>query len=152
MPQTPRAQPRYTWAMRSGSWVVVALVALFAPACASPGVDLDSGPLVQVADAHSGTGAYDVAVLAHSPTPVRGNHTVQLVVTAAGTPADDLALTIVPWMPAMGHGTSVRPTVTPLGGGAYQLDDVDLFMPGLWELRTTIASPEDYVAPSFEVQ
>jgi hypothetical protein len=129
------------------------VVALVAPACASPGVDLDTGPLVQVAQATSGTGAYDVAVLAHSPLPVRGNHTVQLMLTdTAGAPADDLALTIVPWMPAMGHGTSVKPTVTPLGGGAYQLDDVDLFMPGLWELRTTIASPQDYVAPSFEVQ
>ena len=133
------------------SWIL-ALGALAAPACASPGVDLDSGPLVQVAEAQSTTGAYDVVVLAHSPTPVRGNHTVQLVVTSAGAPADDLALTIVPWMPAMGHGTSITPTVTPLGDGAYQLDDVDLFMPGLWELRTTIASPQDYAAPSFAVQ
>jgi hypothetical protein len=134
--------------------VAVALAAS-AASCASPGVDLDSGPLVQVAQATSGTGAYDVTVLAHSPMPVRGNHTVQLVVTTSGAPADDLALTIVPWMPAMGHGTSVQPTVTPLGGGAYQLDDVDLFMAGLWELRTTIASPKpdaDYVAPSFAVQ
>jgi hypothetical protein len=136
--------------MDRGWWI--ATLALAGAGCASQGVDLDTGPLVQVADATTRTGAYDVAVLAHSPTPVRGNHTVQLVLTSAGAPADGLALTIVPWMPAMGHGTSITPTVTPLGGGAYQLDDVNLFMPGLWELRTTIASPEDYAAPAFEVQ
>jgi hypothetical protein len=55
-------------------------------------------------------------------------------------------------MPAMGHGTSVTPTVSAEGGGDYRIDDVDFFMPGLWELRTQMTGArEDEVAPSFQV-
>jgi YtkA-like len=123
-------------------------------ACGTTSSDDDSGPLVQVADVASQSGAYEIAMLAHSPSPARGDHSLELVVTSAqdSSPIDGLSLTLVPWMPAMGHGASVVPTVTPLGDGAYELDNVDLFMAGLWELRTTFASPTDYAAPSVQVE
>jgi hypothetical protein len=42
--------------------------------------------------------------------------------------------------------------VTPEGGGKYLLTEIDLFMAGLWQLKTTISGPvSDYVAPEFEV-
>jgi hypothetical protein len=122
-------------------------------ACSITSASLDDGPLVQVAQASSASGAYEVSVLAHAPTLTRGNYTLQYVVTSAvdGTPVDGLELTVVPWMPAMGHGTPIKPTVSSLGSGAYELDDIDLFMPGLWQLRTTTAEIADRVEPSLQV-
>ena len=52
----------------------------------------------------------------------------------------------------MGHGASVTPTVTALGDGRYQIDDVDFFMPGEWTLRTAIAGGStDNVTPDFQI-
>jgi hypothetical protein len=132
-------------------WVTL-FVAL--AACGTTSSDDDSGPLVQVASVTSQSGAFEVAMLAHSATPTRGSHSLELVVTSVqdAAPVDGLSLTLVPWMPAMGHGTAIVPTITPLGDGTYELDDVDLYMAGLWELRTTFATPTDYAAPSVQVE
>jgi hypothetical protein len=55
-------------------------------------------------------------------------------------------------MPAMGHGTSVVPTITDVDPGHYVITDVDLFMAGTWELRTTIAGPRtDSATPTFQI-
>lgn len=126
---------------------------LFA-ACGTTSSNDDSGPLVQIAEVSSQSGAYEVAMLAHEASPARGSHTLELIVTSMqdSTPVDGLDLTLVPWMPAMGHGTSIVPSVTPLGDGTYELDSVDLYMAGLWELRTTFTTPSDYAAPSVQVE
>jgi hypothetical protein len=86
--------------------------------------------------------------------PVRGTIAVQLTIRSApdGAPLDGLTVRVVPWMPAHNHGSSLVPTVTPEGEGKYLVSNVDLFMPGHWELQTTISGPlTDYVAPSFDV-
>ncbi len=71
--------------------------------------------------------------------PTRGVNDVELtVVDANGVARDGLAVEVVPWMTAMGHGASVTPTVTPRGQGRYLVTNVVLFMPGRWELRTAI--------------
>lgn len=76
--------------------------------------------------------------------PERGLTDVQLAIADdAGDPMDDLVVTAVPWMPDMGHGTSVKPTVKNAGGGRYEVDDVNMFMPGRWELRTEMTGPID---------
>jgi hypothetical protein len=67
-------------------------------------------------------------------------------------PVEGLTLSVVPWMPDMGHGASITPTVTAQGGGRYVISDVELFMPGRWDLRTTISgAAEDSVAPTFQI-
>ncbi len=82
---------------------------------------------------------------------------MQLVITdETGAPQSGLTLDTTPWMPAMGHGASVTPSVSETSPGTYVVEDVDLFMPGTWELRTTIAdadsgSSTDHVAPSFQI-
>ena len=130
-----------------------AALCLLAAACTSAAPDPDAGPLESVATATSGHGMYQVDLLGHASVTTRGNHDVQLVITdPTGAAVDDLDLTVVPWMPAMGHGTSITPVVTPMGDGTYAIDRVDLFMPGLWELRTTFHQPDDYAAPSLQVQ
>jgi hypothetical protein len=89
---------------------------------------------------------------APSQPPSRGVSSVEYRVTAGSEPVDGLTLDVLPWMPVMGHGTSVTPTVTAEGAGRYVIDDVDLYMSGTWELRTIITgADEDSAAPSFEI-
>jgi hypothetical protein len=72
--------------------------------------------------------------------PTRGDASVLLTVReASGASRDGLEISVLPWMPEMGHGASIVPTVTAEGGGKYLLTNVDLFMPGRWELRATVA-------------
>jgi hypothetical protein len=87
-----------------------------------------------------------------SQPPSRGVSSVEYTVTAGDEPVEGLTIEVVPWMPDMGHGASVTPTVTDEGGGRYVVDDVELFMPGKWELRTTLTgSAEDRATPTFEI-
>jgi hypothetical protein len=86
--------------------------------------------------------------------PAGGVQTVQLVITdsVTGAPQTGLRLDVLPWMPAMGHGASLTPTVTEEPAGTYVVGDVDFFMPGTWELRTSISGARsDSVAPSFQI-
>lgn len=43
-------------------------------------------------------------------------------------------LTVTPWMPAHGHGTT-PPTITKDAIGLYTISDINLSMAGLWEIR-----------------
>jgi hypothetical protein len=62
-------------------------------------------------------------------------------------------ITAKPFMPDHGHGSSVTPSVTPMGSdGTYQVTDLDLFMPGIWQVTLTItpaSGPADSVVFSF---
>lgn len=86
--------------------------------------------------------------------PARGLNRFELSIasTENEAPVDGLALSIVPFMPAMGHGSSTVPEITALGDGKYEADEVVLSMPGVWELRTTISGAEpDYAVPRVEI-
>jgi hypothetical protein len=134
------------------------MFAVLAVACADNSTpDLNSGPLVQVAASTSTSGAYQIDVLAHTSTLTQGTYDLEYIVTSAadGSPVDGLMMTIVPWMPAMGHGTPIVPTISALGSGTYSLTDIDLFMAGLWQLRTTTtdaSSTTDQVGPTMQIQ
>lgn len=94
-----------------------------------------------IGEATSSSGAYVVKMYgpANQDGLVRGINTIQTVITQAGSPApDSMNLAIVPWMPAMGHGTSAVPEVTPMGAGTYVVTDLVLFMSGTWQLRTSL--------------
>jgi hypothetical protein len=45
-------------------------------------------------------------------------------------------LTVVPFMPEHGHGSSVRPAVSAKGNGVYVVSNLYFPMPGVW--RVTI--------------
>ena len=63
------------------------------------------------------------------------------------------------------HGASIQPTVTETKPGVYLVSEVDLFMSGEWQLRTTIdtsvgatvpasqgtSAPTDHVGPIFQI-
>lgn len=86
--------------------------------------------------------------------PSRGDGSVELIIRNATTsaPESGLSIAVVPWMPVMGHGASIVPSVASSSPGTYVITNVDLFMPGTWELRTTVSgSAVDHVTPSFQI-
>lgn len=103
----------------------------------------------------SQSGALTVRVFsAPSQPPQRGLNSFQFEVTttAGAMPVSGLQLEVVPFMPQMNHGTPTTPTVDAGAPGLYEVDDVDLFMPGEFELRTSVTGPQsDSVSPTFSV-
>ncbi|MBK8714627.1 MAG: FixH family protein [Deltaproteobacteria bacterium] len=70
--------------------------------------------------------------------PSRGDNTWTLAVEdlATGMPVDDAQLAVEPYMPDHMHGTSIACHVTDMDPpGEVMLEPVNLFMPGLWEVR-----------------
>ena len=137
-------------------------IALFASAmsagCSSAGDSsgsLDIFPAIPLTTLSTDSGRFRVEVrTAPDQPPARGEISVELLMRdTSGAPVDGLAVSVVPWMPAMGHGTSIEPVVTPKGEGKYLVTQVSLFMPGEWQLRTSIGGQvSDHVAPSFSIQ
>ena len=122
-----------------------------APELAAP--DFSGAPSQTLASA---SGRRTVDVWIWPPTVRRGVDAVRYrIVDAAGAPLDGATVTATPWMPAHGHGTSVRPTVTARGDGVYDIDSVLFFMDGRWELRSEIVAPaqdSDAVTATFDVR
>lgn len=109
---------------------------------------------LQTLASNSGTFTVEVRTGPDQPPPL-GQSAAQLTVEDASThaPVDGLDLSVVPWMPAMGHGSSVTPTVTPMGNGVYLVSNIFMYMPGTWQLRTTLVGQDtDSVTPEFTVQ
>lgn len=133
--------------------VAVALVS--ACACSSGGDATSAGfPRDPYVVATSDSGALRIEVrTAPTQPPPRGTCTVELFVADPnGAARDGLTIDVVPWMPAMGHGTSVKPTIRAQGQGRYVLTDVSLFMPGTWELRAAFSGPvSDHARASIQI-
>ena len=85
--------------------------------------------------------------------PSRGLIDVELMVNSAdGKPVDGLDLGVQTWMPQMGHGASTKPTIEAMGGGRYVVSNVAFFMPGQWELRTSITGAvNDSATVNFQI-
>jgi len=85
-------------------------------------------------------GTYEVVMAEANPAPPDvGINSFNLEIDGATGAA------VTPWMPLHGHGT-VPATFTAVdnGDGSWSTGDMDLFMPGLWELQVTISgSAED---------
>jgi hypothetical protein len=133
-------------------------VLLVVAACGGSGSAPDTGSFAETPATivTSEAGRYRIAVYsAPDVQPSRGVNRLRLVVTksADGDPATGLDVDVVPWMPAMGHGTSVKSTVqSGAEPGVYTVNNVNLFMPGLWEIRVTIgALTSDHATAKFEV-
>ena len=78
--------------------------------------------------------------------PLRGTNVWELkVLDGTGAPVTGATLTVVPFMPEHGHGSSVVPTVS-ADSDAYKITNLYLFMPGLW--RVTITATAGQVTDS----
>ncbi len=70
-----------------------------------------------------------------------GNNSMKLFIgdRKSKTPLKQkLDIEIVPWMPAHEHGTSALPVIKELGKGEYSVEQLNLSMPGLWEIYVRI--------------
>ena len=145
--------------MRLASLVSVAVVSAFVVACSSSGGGDDSN--VAVADAGLSTSSCEtdarkdvyavgltkttagniaLKVMSNDPSPPERavNDLVIEMLDPSGQPLDGATITVVPWMPDHGHGSSVKPTTTGMGGGVYDIKNIDYIMPGLWQLTMTV--------------
>lgn len=130
-------------------WLAVASSLL---GCASGASSADAS--VDTTTSASGLLEVNARTLDDRP-PVRGANSfdIEIIRVDDGAAQEGIELTLTPWMPAMGHGTSTRPVVSDIGAGHYLAENVYLFMPGLWELRMSLAGPlEDDAAPSFQIR
>jgi len=118
-----------------------------------PNVDFPQEPLLTTT---SEDGSLNIELrAAPDQPPTRGEVAIELLITDAATraPSEDCELTVVPWMPSMGHGIEDEPTIVSKGQGRYVVTDFALSMAGTWELRTTIAHCADARAtPAFQVE
>jgi hypothetical protein len=91
--------------------------------------------LFQVAD----KGLYSVEMLVIGNELKTGINTVDVIVHDKND-ADVMGaeITVTPWMPEMGHGVKEEPTVIERGGGLYSVENVEISMPGHWELRVEV--------------
>jgi hypothetical protein len=137
--------------MKTSLAALTGVVAL-GTACSSPSSSSLSDQFPVTVTSDSGLLRVELTI----PTPlVVGDDQVEMSITriADGSPLDGMTVSIVPFMPSMGHGTSVIPTVTAEGEGRYLVTNLYLFMPGTWELRTSFSGPmSDHAEPTFELQ
>jgi hypothetical protein len=103
-------------------------------------------------------GQITVTLLSSDPgPPIKGVNTWKVLVTESGkTPQAGVTMKVVPFMPDHGHGTNLKPAITPLADvGQYQVTPLYLFMAGLWEVTlnvTTTTGSQDAVVFRFCIQ
>ena len=51
-------------------------------------------------------------------------------------------ISVIPWMPEMGHGVSEKPVITEQGGGLYAIENIVLTMGGHWQLKINIKADD----------
>ncbi len=89
------------------------------------------------------SGMYKARLLEMAPAPAaKGDNgwTVQIV-DGKGAPLDGAKLTVKPFMPDHGHGSSIVPLVTATGSeGKYTVTRLNLFMPGIWQITVNVTS------------
>lgn len=88
-------------------------------------------------------GSFSVKLVESRPgPPIKGTNAMSLeIVDAGGQPVDGATITITPWMPDHAHGSAVKPVVTPMGSGKYEVEQVYLAMAGLWQVKVAIQPP-----------
>jgi hypothetical protein len=93
---------------------------------------------------HPGTmAAFDFDLMSITPAPpALGTTTWLLKVTdATGQPVTDATFpAIKTWMPQHQHPSTALPTASSNGDGTYTIDNLYLYMPGVWQVTFTAKS------------
>lgn len=81
-------------------------------------------------------GTLDFSLMSATPAPpVRGDNAWIMQVHAGDTPIDGADMTVSPFMPDHGHPAAKTVIIEPTGNaGEYELNPINLWMPGLWEV------------------
>lgn len=77
-----------------------------------------------------------------APPARNDNRWVIGISDAAGAAVEGATLQPNPNMPQHGHGSNKRAEVSELGGGEYELNPVNLFMPGYWEVPVAVTTAD----------
>jgi len=127
----------------------------------TPGTSTDRGMSQPKEQAHeqsllkmTGNGLYSVEIVIKDKVLKVGVNTLDILVhDKNGKDVAGAEISVVPWMPEMGHGVFEKPVVKEKGGGTYSVENVILIMEGLWELRLKIKkdNTEDNVIFSLHV-
>ncbi|HTL32815.1 MAG TPA: FixH family protein [Kofleriaceae bacterium] len=149
-------------------WIAVAGVAL--AACGGDDGTTDEVDCTKVTGADTFTvgldkvgtsGAMDFKLMNATPAPpARGDNTwtVQISTMASGVvgaPIDGAMLQVTPFMPAHQHGSPIQVQITPgTTAGEYNLEPVNLWMPGVWEttIRATSSTTTDTAVYKFCIE
>jgi hypothetical protein len=119
---------------------LIALATLTMAACATQPADLDLS-----LEKASSAGAYRVALAPPATAPAINqihSWTVQLS-DMRGSPVHGAVFTVGGGMPQHGHGLPTKPRVSnELGNGTYRLEGMKFSMPGWWEIKLNIQSPQ----------
>jgi len=95
--------------------------------------------------AKSMDGKIEVSFVDASPAPpTKGENAWTVEVTdGTGKPVTGATISLEPYMPDHGHGSSITPQIKPMPStpGQYQVTLIDLFMPGIWQNTFTIMPP-----------
>ena len=89
------------------------------------------------------SGTYSVKLQTITPNPVfKGNNVWNLqVVDKSGAPVSGATITVKPFMPDHGHGSSITPQVAPGSNpGSYDVTLLNLFMPGIWTITIVVTT------------
>jgi hypothetical protein len=81
---------------------------------------------------------YTFVLVSSDPAPpgIENNSWTVKVLDASGNAVAGTQLQVVPYMPDHRHGTTV-PTITAQPDGSFSVTQVNLFMPGLWQVTVT---------------
>ena len=87
----------------------------------------------------SASGALDFILLNSNPAPPAAETNVwsMKITNSTGASQPNVTATVVPFMPDMGHGTSIVPSMTSNGDGTYTVQPLYLFMAGVWTITFT---------------
>lgn len=95
--------------------------------------------------AASASGRLSAEIMNASPSPPQrgagdaGINTWAMKVLLDGSPPQS-DVTVKTLMPDHGHGSPKVPVVTPNGDGTYTVDNIFLFMGGVWEITFTVGT------------
>jgi len=99
-------------------------------------------------------GLYSVKIVIKDQALDVGVNTFDIILRdKTGKKVNGAEITVVPWMPEMGHGVFDKPVVKEKGDGTYNVENVVLIMEGRWEMRINIKkdNAEDSVTFAFPV-
>ncbi len=85
-------------------------------------------------DKDAAEGELTVQATLSPSTPKVGVHTMEVHVLRAGQPVEGAVITVTPFMPEHGHGSTDTPHVIESGGGVYRATPVTFIMSGTWEV------------------
>ncbi len=101
-------------------------------------------------------GVFEIQLITAVPAPPdKGDNawTIALRDVASAAPVHADTLVVIPFMPDHGHGTSIEPVITQNPEpGSYQIDVINLWMPGFWEVRFDIDAGTDLIVFPFCVE